>query len=223
MISFLIPYRDGPGRGSLLNYVHRALKEDWPNAEIIVSGGSPSGVFNRSAARNAAADQARGTVYVFVDADSIAPVDQVGLAIAAAGANGWAFPYDRYYSLTKEFSEAKMDAGGAPLFLGDKDYEFVFPGPDQVDRPPSVGGMVAVHRDVFEQVGGYDERFTGWGFEDRAFALALEGLLGPASRIPGPLYHLWHPAPEEECFGQPNLVGNRALYDQYLAQYGNLI
>ena len=57
-------------------------------------------------------------------------------------------------------------------------------------------------RDIFEKVGGYDETFQGWGFQD----------LDLTQRIPGGCYegymtntgfHMWHPRPSTE-FDQTN-------------------
>jgi hypothetical protein len=40
-------------------------------------------------------------------------------------------------------------------------------------------------------MGGFDERFVGWGFEDMAFQATIVGLYGH-ERIEGDVYHLWH-------------------------------
>lgn len=46
--------------------------------------------------------------------------------------------------------------------------------------------------DLFELLGGYDVRFEGWGHEDVAAFSAAECARGPAQRIPGSSWHLWH-------------------------------
>lgn len=48
-------------------------------------------------------------------------------------------------------------------------------------------------REAFITVGGMDERFRGWGGEDRAFLMALDHLWGPHQNLPGQILHLWHP------------------------------
>jgi hypothetical protein len=63
-------------------------------------------------------------------------------------------------------------------------------------RPESrrhASGAMAITKAVWEATGGYDERFTSWGFEDRCFWLAANVLCGEAPRVPGPALHLWHP------------------------------
>lgn len=219
MISFLIPYASvEENRVRAFDLVWKDLLRDWPEEEILVGDGGiqPIGQFDRSKARNSLAAQAHGNPLVFVDADSWVAKEQLVRAVASIGLSGWVFPYSVYYSLSRTGTDEFI--GGDMINM---DYEYVFPGADPVDRPASVGGAVVVSRQAFEEVHGYDEEFQGWGFEDRAFALALETLCGPVKRIDGPLYHLWHPAPEEERFSQAHIEGNRAVYGAYQEAAGN--
>ncbi|MFE9905167.1 galactosyltransferase-related protein [Streptomyces achromogenes] len=56
------------------------------------------------------------------------------------------------------------------------------------------GGYVCVTRELFETVGGYDERFRGWGDEDNEFyRQVLRHTSVP--RWSRPLAHLWHRRP----------------------------
>jgi glycosyltransferase involved in cell wall biosynthesis len=228
MISFLIPYLPNGDeyRERACKYILGALAIDWhePDAEIIIGGIEP---FNRSAARNQAAKRADGDILVFVDADSFVPKHQIREALSLAEERGWAFPYDHYCSMT-EMGTENFIAGAAlpdPLSWGtdmfDRDYyEFIFPSKDTPE--PAVGGCVVVTRAAFETVGGYDERFIGWGEEDRAFMLALDTLVNAEHRVSGNIFHLWHEHPEEECFAQPNFSDNRKLCNRYREACGNL-
>jgi hypothetical protein len=58
-----------------------------------------------------------------------------------------------------------------------------------------VGGTVAITRDAYRRIGGFDTRFTGWTGEDREFFDRTQLLKGCwYGRIP--FVHLWHdPAP----------------------------
>jgi len=64
------------------------------------------------------------------------------------------------------------------------------------------GGSLLIRRDFFDHVGGFDERFEGWGAEDDAFFWKITRLGKVASfkGIDPGLYHLWHPRgnPEED-------------------------
>lgn len=224
MISFLIPFghvgaQPDAHRQTAFDFVHQHLKEDWPDAEIKTGSVCRDGVFDRALTRNSLAEIATGDPLVFLDADSYVSKVQMQAGIENCGVRthaAWGFGYDTYYCLSP--------LGTTELIAGTEKrphYDYVFPGPDPNDRPAAVGGCVIVSRFAFEIVNGYDERFVGWGFEDRAFALALETMVGTYMRAVGPLYHLWHPEPEEERFGQPNLEHNRWLYTQYQNARGN--
>ena len=55
-----------------------------------------------------------------------------------------------------------------------------------------VSGLSAISVELWNRVGGFDQRFNRWGFEDHAFHLACE-VLGdePPDRVEGPAIH-WH-------------------------------
>ena len=63
--------------------------------------------------------------------------------------------------------------------------------PDGVDKAKR-GGTIVVSRKAFDAVGGFDEGFTDWGYEDRAFRLAVDKL-ARLREAPSTCWHLWHP------------------------------
>jgi hypothetical protein len=65
-----------------------------------------------------------------------------------------------------------------------------------VTTPISWSCCVAVLASTFDDMGGFDERFRGWGFEDGAWA-ALVRAMYPWARIDGDMYHLDHPRSDE--------------------------
>ncbi len=69
-------------------------------------------------------------------------------------------------------------------------------------------GPLLIERGLFERVGGYDERFSGWGAEDDAMRLVLADTAGEA--VPAPLTavcrSLWHPRDTEHF--DPEVVAN---------------
>lgn len=215
MISFLIPFAsEEPHRIESFQFNVKHLKKTWAseeNTEFIGGAIGEDGIFNRSASRNVAAAMAKGDVFVFVDADSIVDPEMLQSCLIALRQSQWAFPYSRYVALTEEGSHQFMHHPETSLVP--EDVMHIFPS---IETPAaSVGGCVIVTRQAFELVGGYDERFIGWGFEDRAFAASLDTLIGPAYEAPGDIIHLWHPAPEEDCFGQPHLRDNQELWFRY--------
>lgn len=74
--------------------------------------------------------------------------------------------------------------------------------PDR-DDPLPFGGPRAIRRDLFDMVGGYDERFQGWGHEDRAFVHTMTVLGATETRVPGRMIMLRHPGRAHATPGDP--------------------
>jgi hypothetical protein len=55
-----------------------------------------------------------------------------------------------------------------------------------------VSGASAISVALWNEIGGFDERFTTYGAEDRCFHLACETIVGSVERIDGPAFHWWH-------------------------------
>lgn len=78
-------------------------------------------------------------------------------------------------------------------------------------RPRLSGNNIAVWRDDFERVNGFDECFVGWGLEDRDLQCRLErlGLRVRSILLATAPIHLWHPAAPSfvrNGTGTPNLA-----------------
>ncbi|MFI9721891.1 galactosyltransferase-related protein [Streptomyces sp. NPDC052396] len=67
-------------------------------------------------------------------------------------------------------------------------------------EPP--GGCVWTRTEIFDKVGGFDERYEGWGGEDDDVIARLSGA-APVVRFEDPLLHLNHPRPQMTREGQP--------------------
>jgi predicted glycosyltransferase involved in capsule biosynthesis len=81
-------------------------------------------------------------------------------------------------------------------------------------HPNTFSGVLAVPRALWDAVGGFDERFVGWGFEDLAFWSACTALAGGFERIPGRMIHLWHPKGVES--GHDRYAANEELGRRYM-------
>ena len=83
-------------------------------------------------------------------------------------------------------------------------------------RPRLSGNNIAMWRDDFERINGFDEGFVGWGLEDRDLQCRLErlGLRVTSILLATAPIHLWHPAPASfvrNNAGTPNLAYFHAL------------
>lgn len=87
--------------------------------------------------------------------------------------------------------------------------------------PDMVSSVVAVPRGLWDAVGGFDETFVGWGFEDNAFAVACETFGGPIEHIKGEAWHLFHPPAPEGKRGTETNTRNRARAARYLSVRGD--
>ena len=146
---------------------------------------SPDGPWSLAAARNRAVRQARdegADVVVICDADTVVEPDALRQAVELAQDCGRiVLPYTLYRALTPASSSAVL-AGVDPRGV---------PEAGRLDW--SVGGVQVAQPDTWARAGWQDERFTMWGCEDTAFALAAARLVGPHERVDGVINHLWHP------------------------------
>jgi hypothetical protein len=75
--------------------------------------------------------------------------------------------------------------------------------------------IVVIGRELWDYLGGFDERFVGWGQEDVAFAQACRVLSGEPIRIPGRVVHLFHGKSTERDRRRPEWLANQALGKRY--------
>jgi GT2 family glycosyltransferase len=167
----ILPYQESVyARRANLDEVLRHLQPLYP---FFVT--APLETWSPGAARNAGVAARRDydprgdfDPIVFNDADSICPLEQIQEAVRLAEeAPGLVFAYDLYVRKTKEGRDGQT-------FM----------------NSPSMA-CVAISRQCFEQVGGFDETYVGWGYEDLDFAQRCNALW-PLRRVSGPVYHLWH-------------------------------
>jgi N-terminal domain of galactosyltransferase len=164
---------------------------------------------NRSKSRNAAVALSSGDVLVIADADTMAPADQITAALAAVeeGAD-WVIAYERY---------VQLDGPDTRKVLAlDPTCEVPPPARPRWETDQGNAGMLVVSRKAFETVGGYDERFVRWGWEDWAIADALETLCHPQVRVPGYVLHLCHPRDRDRSKRQGHPLSRR-----YTAAHGD--
>ncbi|WP_181785075.1 hypothetical protein [Streptomyces phytophilus] len=198
-VSVVVPWRAGcPHREAALTWV----LQQWQAAGYAPAlGEPPAGPWCKAAAVAAALPGVSGELLVIADADVW--TDGVEAAVAAVrGGAPWAVPHGQVRRLSKT-ATAIMLAGGAPE------------GP--LTRPPYTGyaggGITVLPRALYERV-PLDPRFTGWGQEDEAWALALRTLAGLPWRGTWPLWHLWHPTQPRDSSRWGSVAG-RALYERY--------
>lgn len=207
-VAVCIPWRKGdPARERNLRYVRRWWAQfGWPT----YLGDTDHRTFNRSAARNQAAYQSDAELLVFADADIIGEPSVILAAAAHALTERTAvWPHTVTHLLSRADSRQVIGGADPAGFRGAR----LFKG--------SPSGILVVHRDLFETVGGWDEGFDGgWGFEDVAFAHVLR-TMADTKRLDGRLWHLWHLTASEKSAAIGYRTPNRARRDRWVAASGD--
>jgi len=185
--ALLVAWRPAPFRTEAWAHL-RPIYETlgWPIYEAD-TGAEP---FSRSGSRNLAAhDAGAWDVGILLDADCLCDLDNLRAAVRAIsgsrspdGPFGILLPHNSYVYLSPAQTERMIHAEWTPrsnaLYL----------------PRLAPGGALVVTRAAWNTLGGYDERFVGWGKEDsdlltRAYAAGIH-----VERWAGKLFHLWHPS-----------------------------
>lgn len=187
----------------------------WADLGVPVFYGDSDGQpMNRSAARNAAAARALEAipdldVLFFADADTWVPADQFWASCHLAVTTGRLIrAYHQWHKLSRSFTQSVAN-GRAP-------------------RRPNIertaynhaSAALALTPTLWRTLGGYDERFVGWGAEDRAFWLAAQTVAGWGDHVDGSAWHLWHPHAPDRHRSCPTYDANVALGMRYKAAAG---
>lgn len=182
----LVPRRaDNGPRDRVWAWVANRWAAELPEWDVVIGDhDAGEGLFNRSEALNrAAATAGRWDVAMIADSDSFVGRVEALAAVGWAGSTGrLTYAHSVFRYLSRQMSASVLDG-----FMGDW-----MPGVDwSLNNTQS--SMLAVPRVLWDEVGGFDSRFCGWGMEDVAFASACETMGGAANRVPGSVWHLWHP------------------------------
>ncbi len=179
----LVARRAGvPERDRAWEYVYPWWKQFGFHVEVVEHPGPEP--FNRSWCMNEAARRAwPWDVALFVDADVIeGDPQQVHQAVEKAWETG---NFTVAHTSGRDFTPQ-----GTELLLSGADFNWQDECAEY--RPRCDSRVNAIRADLFAEVGGFDERFRGWGHEDYSFALACQTLRGK-DFVPGTSWHLWHP------------------------------
>jgi hypothetical protein len=170
-LTVIIPWRPQTSRLSAFDAVVAWYQASIPGVDIVTID-SDDEHFSLSRCRNlglAAIDDPH-RVAIVNDADTIPQLESLREAVVAASTSGLVhLPYTDYHWLGSAGTAQYAD--GMPP--EDCDFELV---------PGACSGVYVTTPASWFSHGGQDERFRGWGFEDAAWHLAHETLLGEAPR-----------------------------------------
>jgi hypothetical protein len=170
------------------------------------------GPFNKSWGFNVGVRASRGSLLAFGDAD--VPCRALPTAVSAARAGG---PVVRAFSTAIDLDESESEILRSDLScLGDP--SFGAAARDRVqtgEYPPLSGGLVLYQRPFLALLGGWDERFVGWGGEDNAMDIKIKRAgLRAAMVKESPGFHLAHRRANATAAEDPHYRNNLALLKQ---------
>ena len=177
----------------------------WPVIEVEHASGEP---FNRSWCINEGARRSDFDVLVAIDADVFAddPQQVYDGVQRAADTGRLIVPHTVGADLTR--------AGTSRLVSGRGGWQRL----TGATRDPCTSRITIVRRDLFELVGGFDERFRGWGHEDIAFWAAAVCARG-VEQLPGTTWHLWHKPSLPLARPTPEWRAGKRLADRYVTAF----
>lgn len=207
MIKIYIPYNNE----SLCVYREQAFSAVYKHYSSIkdfkvkILSSSP---FSRAAARNAVfKNRLRNSdIIFFSDADIITPEEQVREAVeTATNTEEMVLAYTALLRMNAQETRDHLSTG---TFTKSKKL-----------IKNQCSGSFAIPVKLLKETGGWDERFTKWGCEDRVFFYLAAFLRDKThcQRLPGMSYHLFHPSPVGA--GKHALRVN-SLYRDYLKAFG---
>ncbi|GAA1057657.1 hypothetical protein GCM10017608_00590 [Agromyces luteolus] len=205
----VIPWRPAPSRLAAFERVLAWYRTELPEFRIETID-SDDDVFVLARTRNLAVARLADPddVVVINDADTLPDPGPLRVAVAAAAVSGRVhLPYTTYRWLGPE-GTADLEAG---VGLGDCAHVLVH---------GACSGVYVTTARTWAAHGGQDERFRGWGYEDSAWRLAHETLLGaPPNRHEGAVHALSH---EPEVRAGEQYDRNAALMERYRAAAGDV-
>lgn len=205
-VAIVIPYKYfDKHRKNLLDFIVDKYETFFPDAEIVI-GKDTSKIFNRSKARNNGVRKSSAEYLFMVDGDTFLEKNTILNGLYELRANKFVIPFNEYFGLRKgdtttvlknKFINWNKIEENAKITM---DISYVGSGDTY-----RCSGVNCITRDFYDEIGGYDERFTGWGYEDTAFCWKVQSYIGDYPILPGKLYHLWHKTEDDD------LIKNRKL------------
>jgi glycosyltransferase involved in cell wall biosynthesis len=181
----------------------------------------PHDGFRLARCRNEGAAVTTAPYLLFTDGDCLLPPDHVAAHLAFRR-RGLAIAGDSYrlgYSISAHVTESVVRSGEFTRWVSWRERLRLAKkaGRARIDsffraalRPHLTGSNLALWREDFDALNGFDENYVGWGLEDRDLQFRLSRLGVRFCSILGrtAAYHLWHPQHPSYAHnnqGTPNL------------------
>jgi cellulose synthase/poly-beta-1,6-N-acetylglucosamine synthase-like glycosyltransferase len=139
--------------------------------------------YNKSWSFNVAVKNAKSNIIVFADSDLIMDPNKFIEALKELDNYEMINPYTSVVDLNQSESNMQLNE----MLLINR------PGRGETDhqKVPLCGGICIFRREAIDKIGGWDERFLGWGAEDDFTSLKVNHFLS-FKEMPNRCYHLFH-------------------------------
>jgi predicted glycosyltransferase involved in capsule biosynthesis len=213
MLTVIVPFcPDGGRRDQNYYWVTKRIRALLPEAEVIIPLQEYL-PFSRSATHNYAAKMAKNDVLLFCDADMVFDIDLIENGLKIVHDVPWIAPMNQKWDITWQSSNQLLSM---PVDVKLKDLDLNISRKWGAERCRA-GAMIMITKENYFKMGGFDERFNGWGYEDNAFLLMCEATIGSFVETDNIAYHLWHPLSVNQY---PDLtIKNRDLYTEYFKHF----
>ena len=172
------------------------------------------GSFNKSWGFNIAVRQSNRALMVLMDADALIELSALAQAIKLTRTRTFATnPFDAWQDLTLPETEDVLTQASV-------DFKATRGSTQRREREQLnfCGGAFVIRREFYLQLGGFDERFLGWGGEDDHMEIKLKRSGQPVGKVQGSTgLHLWHPQSQATTFDQPHYASNLKLVQELAA------
>jgi predicted glycosyltransferase involved in capsule biosynthesis len=177
---------------------------DWPYTvkRLFVKN---SGPFNKGWGLNVGAKAANSDVLFFCDSDLLLAHSALKAASNLCHRALAVKPYDKLIDLNEFESEAILTTHAEPNFER-SDASKVRGNRENLCF---CGGAFFMHQSLFSVLGGFDERYLGWGAEDDAMTLKMHRMTDQLAALENrAAVHLWHERSVQSTFGNAHYPDN---------------
>ena len=172
------------------------------------------GSFNKSWGCNIAVRQSNRALIVLMDADVLIALGALAQAIKLTRTRTFAAtPFCAWQDLTLPETETLLNSGSI-------DFKATHGSTQRREHEQLnfCSGTFVIRREFYLQLGGFDERFLGWGGEDDHMEIKLKRSGQPVGKVEGSVaLHLWHPQTKATTFDQPHYASNLKMVQELAA------
>lgn len=182
-----------------------------PNCSLVFAYNP--GPFNKAWGLNVGARRSNARVLLFSDADLLIPGMLPRTVEHCLQHTQVVKPYRQVLDLSPEATERLLAGDSSAL---QQTTNIASHRQALGETAPLCGGAFAIRRAAFLKLGGWDERFTGWGAEDDAFSYKVQrARLSTLEFDDAVALHLFHPRSEDRAADSATYASNLALLDRY--------